>query len=90
MRDFCTSLSTMYPYNPAFIPPRSSGDPNQTNARNQPVALVPTHTAAYGTGVVEYNQNQSGFINLLNQPLIWDPNQYGWNPNINMGGFDSS
>ncbi|MFS7941632.1 hypothetical protein Hanom_Chr06g00478561 [Helianthus anomalus] len=31
-----------------------------------------------------------GFINLLNQPLSWDPNQGGWNPNFNMDGYSSS
>ncbi|KAM0070702.1 hypothetical protein Hdeb2414_s0001g00016211 [Helianthus debilis subsp. tardiflorus] len=72
----------MYPYNLGSVPPRSSGNPNQTNARNQPVALVPTLPTTYGTWFVEYNQNQSGFMNLLNQPLTRDPNQYGWNLNF--------
>ncbi|KAJ0565361.1 hypothetical protein HanIR_Chr06g0261771 [Helianthus annuus] len=77
----------MYPYNFGFVPPHSSGDPNQTNAPNQSVALVPTRSTAYGAGCVEYNQNQPDFMNILNQPLSWDPNQYGWNPNYNMRGF---
>ncbi|MFS7960459.1 hypothetical protein Hanom_Chr08g00703391 [Helianthus anomalus] len=29
-------------------------------------------------------------MNLLNQPLSWDPNQCGLNPNFNMGGYGSS
>ncbi|MFS7948956.1 hypothetical protein Hanom_Chr06g00565901 [Helianthus anomalus] len=29
-------------------------------------------------------------MNLLNQPLSWDPNLYGWNPNQNTDGMGSS
>ncbi|MFS7942351.1 hypothetical protein Hanom_Chr06g00487401 [Helianthus anomalus] len=56
----------MYPYNRAFAPPHSSGNPNQTNAPNQSVAPVPTRPTAYGAGFVEYNQNQTSLMNLLN------------------------
>ncbi|MFS7969167.1 hypothetical protein Hanom_Chr09g00805981 [Helianthus anomalus] len=80
----------MYPYNRGFVPPQSSGNLNQTNTPNQLVAPVSTRLTAYGTGFVEYNHNQTGFMNLLNQPLSWDPNQYGWNPSFNMGGYGSS
>ncbi|MFS8003349.1 hypothetical protein Hanom_Chr13g01212951 [Helianthus anomalus] len=80
----------MYIYNRGFVPPRSSGDPNQPNTSNQPGALVPTQPAAYGTGFVEYNQHPTGFMNLLNQPFSWDPNLYGWNPNQKIGGFANS
>ncbi|MFS7941589.1 hypothetical protein Hanom_Chr06g00478071 [Helianthus anomalus] len=48
----------MYPYKRGFVPPRSSGDPNQQNAANKPVAPVPTRPTAYGTGFIKYNQNQ--------------------------------
>ncbi|MFS8009187.1 hypothetical protein Hanom_Chr14g01281711 [Helianthus anomalus] len=64
----------MYPYNRGCVPPHSNGDPNQTNAPNQPVALVPTRSTVYGAGFVEYNKNQTGFMNLLNQTHSWDPN----------------
>ncbi|MFS8024574.1 hypothetical protein Hanom_Chr16g01464811 [Helianthus anomalus] len=80
----------MYPYNCGFVPPRSSGDSNQKNAPNQPFAPVPTRLTAYGARFVEYNQNKTGFMNLLNQPLPLDPNLCGWNPNHNMGGFGST
>ncbi|MFS7891821.1 hypothetical protein Hanom_Chr00s000389g01641651 [Helianthus anomalus] len=59
----------MYPYNRGYLPSRSSGNPNQMNATNQPVAPVPTRPTAYGTAFVEYNHKQTGFMNLLNQPL---------------------
>ncbi|MFS7970970.1 hypothetical protein Hanom_Chr09g00827171 [Helianthus anomalus] len=29
-------------------------------------------------------------MNLLNQPLSWDPNLYGWNPNQNTDEMGSS
>ncbi|MFS7991103.1 hypothetical protein Hanom_Chr12g01066871 [Helianthus anomalus] len=29
-------------------------------------------------------------MNLLNQPLSWHPNQYGWNLKFNMGGYSLS
>ncbi|MFS7899427.1 hypothetical protein Hanom_Chr00s057741g01783661 [Helianthus anomalus] len=29
-------------------------------------------------------------MNLLNQPLSWDPDLYGWNPNQNTDGMRSS
>ncbi|MFS8022322.1 hypothetical protein Hanom_Chr16g01438121 [Helianthus anomalus] len=71
----------MYRYNRGFVPSRSSVDTNQMTNPSQPVSPVPTRPN---------NQNQSGFMNLLNQPLSWDPNLYDWNPNHNMGGFGSS
>ncbi|MFS7915997.1 hypothetical protein Hanom_Chr02g00171901 [Helianthus anomalus] len=64
-----------YSNNRGFVHSRSSCDPNQTNAPNQLVALVPTRPTAYGTGFVEYNHNQTRLImNFWNQPLTWDPN----------------
>ncbi|MFS8007295.1 putative HIT-like domain-containing protein [Helianthus anomalus] len=51
------------------VPPQFSGDPNQMNAPKQPVAPVPTRPTAYGTRFIDYNQYQTGFMNLLNQPL---------------------
>ncbi|MFS7997597.1 hypothetical protein Hanom_Chr12g01143631 [Helianthus anomalus] len=80
----------MYPYNPRFVPPRSSNELNQTNAPYQPVAPDPTRPTTYVTGFVEYNHNQTAFMNILNKPISWDPNQYGWNPHFNMGGYESS
>ncbi|MFS7962739.1 hypothetical protein Hanom_Chr08g00730091 [Helianthus anomalus] len=64
----------MYPYNQSFVPPRSSSGPNQTNAPSQPVAPVPTRPIAYRIGFVEYNDYQTEFMNLLNQPFSCDPN----------------
>ncbi|KAJ0442110.1 hypothetical protein HanIR_Chr16g0805471 [Helianthus annuus] len=29
-------------------------------------------------------------MNILNQPITREPNQYSWNPNLNMVGYDSS
>ncbi|MFS7922363.1 hypothetical protein Hanom_Chr03g00248221 [Helianthus anomalus] len=75
----------MHPFNRDFVPPRSSADTNQTS---NPVSPVPTRRTPYASGFVEYNQ--TGFINLLNQPVSWDPNLYGWNTNHNMGGIGSS
>ncbi|KAM0064251.1 putative glutathione transferase [Helianthus debilis subsp. tardiflorus] len=74
----------MNPFNRGFIPPRSSGNPTR------PVAPVPTRPNPFGSGFVDYNQQSPGFMNLLNQPLSWDPNLYGWNPSQNMDGMGSS
>ncbi|MFS7971845.1 hypothetical protein Hanom_Chr09g00837641 [Helianthus anomalus] len=76
---------TMHPHSRGFVPPHSSVDTNQTSNPSQPISPVPTRPTPYGTGFVEYNQNQTGFMNLLYQPLSWEPNLYGWNPNYNMG-----
>ncbi|MFS8007840.1 hypothetical protein Hanom_Chr14g01265681 [Helianthus anomalus] len=59
---------------------------NQTSNPSHPVSPIPT---PHGSGFVEYNQHQTGFMCLLNQPLSWEPNLYGWNPNHNMGGIGS-
>ncbi|KAJ0623236.1 putative glutathione transferase [Helianthus annuus] len=74
----------MNPFNRGFIPPRSSGNPTR------PVAPVPTRPNPFGSGFLDYNQQSPGFMNLLNQPLSWDPNLYGWNPSQNMDGMGSS
>ncbi|MFS7919384.1 hypothetical protein Hanom_Chr03g00212081 [Helianthus anomalus] len=71
----------MHPFNRGFIPPRSSADTNQTSNPSRPVSSVPTRPTPYGSGFVDYNQHQTGFMNLLKKPLSWDPNLYGWNPN---------
>ncbi|MFS7968810.1 hypothetical protein Hanom_Chr09g00801891 [Helianthus anomalus] len=80
----------MHPNNRWIIPPRSSAYSNQTTSPSQLVSPVPTRPTPYESGIVGYNQNQSGFMNLLNQSLSWDPNLYCWNPNYNMGGIGSS
>ncbi|MFS7994533.1 hypothetical protein Hanom_Chr12g01107191 [Helianthus anomalus] len=59
----------MYPYNRSFVPPRSNADMNQTTNPSQPVSPVPTRPTPYSSDFVEYNQNQTGFMNLLNHPL---------------------
>ncbi|MFS8027315.1 hypothetical protein Hanom_Chr16g01497281 [Helianthus anomalus] len=71
----------MHPFNRGFIPPRYSADTNQTSNPSRPVSPVPTRPISYRSGFVNYNQHQTGFMNLLNQPLSWDPNLYGWNLN---------
>ncbi|KAF5821596.1 putative glutathione transferase [Helianthus annuus] len=80
----------MHPFNRGFIPPRSSADPNQSGNPTRPVAPVPTRPNPFGSGFLDYNQQSPGFMNLLNQPLSWDPNLYGWNPNQNTDGMGSS
>ncbi|MFS7955899.1 hypothetical protein Hanom_Chr07g00648171 [Helianthus anomalus] len=80
----------MHPFNCGFIPPRSSADTNQTSNPSCPVSPVPTRPTPYGSGFVDFNQHQTGFMNLLNQPISWDPNLYGWNPNQNMDGMGPS
>ncbi|XP_021985354.1 uncharacterized protein LOC110881385 [Helianthus annuus] len=80
----------MHPFNRDFIPPRSSADPNQSGNPTRPVSPVPTRPNPFGSGFLDYNQQSPGFMNLLNQPLSWDPNLYGWNPNQNMDGMGSS
>ncbi|XP_035845714.1 uncharacterized protein LOC110942564 [Helianthus annuus] len=80
----------MNPFNRGFIPPRSSADPNQRGNPTRPVAPVPTRPNPFGSGFLDYNQQSPGFMNLLNQPLSWDPNLYGWNPNQNTDGMGSS
>ncbi|XP_021995553.1 uncharacterized protein LOC110892710 [Helianthus annuus] len=80
----------MNPFNRGFIPPRSSADPNQSGNPTRPVAPVPTRPNPFGSGFLDYNQQSLGFMNLLNQPLSWDPNLYGWNPNQNTDGMGSS
>ncbi|KAJ0448338.1 putative No apical meristem-associated domain-containing protein [Helianthus annuus] len=80
----------MNPFNRGFIPPRSSADPNQSGNPTRPVAPVPTRPNPFGSGFLDYNQQSPGFMNLLNQPLSWDPNLYGWNPNQNTDGMGSS
>ncbi|XP_022015367.1 glutathione S-transferase T3-like [Helianthus annuus] len=80
----------MNPFNRGFIPPRSSADPNQSGNPTRPVAPVPTRPNPFGSGFLDYNQQSPGFMNLLNQPLSWDPNLYGWNPSQNMDGMGSS
>ncbi|MFS8022195.1 hypothetical protein Hanom_Chr16g01436611 [Helianthus anomalus] len=57
----------MYSYNCGFVPRCSSADTNQTTNPSQHVSLVPTRPTP--SGFVKYNQNQTGFMNLLNQPL---------------------
>ncbi|KAJ0812131.1 putative glutathione transferase [Helianthus annuus] len=80
----------MHPFNRGFIPPRSSADPNQSGNPTRPVSPVPTRPNPFGSGFLDYNQQSPGFMNLLNQPLSWDPNLYGWNPNQNTDGMGSS
>ncbi|KAJ0641687.1 putative glutathione transferase [Helianthus annuus] len=80
----------MHPFNRGFIPPRSSADPNQSGNPTRPVAPVPTRPNPFGSGFLDYNQQSPVFMNLLNQPLSWDPNLYGWNPNQNTDGMGSS
>ncbi|XP_021995346.1 glutathione S-transferase T3-like [Helianthus annuus] len=80
----------MNPFNRGFIPPRSSADPNQSGNPTRPVAPVPTRPNPFGSGFLDYNQQSPGFMNLLNQPLSWDPNLYGWNPSQNTDGMGSS
>ncbi|XP_022032055.1 uncharacterized protein LOC110933125 [Helianthus annuus] len=80
----------MNPFNRGFIPPRSSADTNQSGNPTRPVAPVPTRPNPFGSGFLDYNQQSPGFMNLLNQPLSWDPNLYGWNPSQNMDGMGSS
>ncbi|MFS7926766.1 hypothetical protein Hanom_Chr04g00300981 [Helianthus anomalus] len=80
----------MQPFNRGCIPPRSSADPNQSHNSTCPVSPVPTRPTPFGFGFVDFNQHNSGFMNLLNQLLSWDPNLYGWNPNQNMDGMGSS
>ncbi|MFS7906899.1 hypothetical protein Hanom_Chr01g00064641 [Helianthus anomalus] len=85
----------MQPYNSYYVPPRpSSGskqDPNQSHVPNQPFVSVPTQPTAFGTGFVDLlDNNQISFVNLLNQPVSWDPNQLGFNPNFNTGGYGST
>ncbi|XP_035842096.1 uncharacterized protein LOC110921341 [Helianthus annuus] len=80
----------MHPFNRGFIPPRSSADPNQSGNPTRPVAPVPTRPNPFGSGFLDYNQQSPGFMNLLNQPLSWDPNLYGWNPNQNTDGMGSA
>ncbi|MFS8013165.1 putative No apical meristem-associated domain-containing protein [Helianthus anomalus] len=80
----------MHPFNRGFIPPRSSVDPNQSDNPTCSVAPVPTRPNPFGSGFLDYNQQSPGFMNLLNQPLSWDPNLYGWNPNQNTDGMGSS
>ncbi|MFS7994418.1 hypothetical protein Hanom_Chr12g01105871 [Helianthus anomalus] len=79
----------MHLYNHGFIPPRSNVDTNQTTNPSHPVSPVPTRHTPYGFGFVDYDQPQTRFMNLLNQPLSGDLNLYGWNPNHNMGGIGS-
>ncbi|MFS7897451.1 hypothetical protein Hanom_Chr00s009205g01742521 [Helianthus anomalus] len=59
----------MYPYNRGFVPSRSSVDKNQMTNPSQLVSPIPTRPTPYESGFVEYNQNQTNFMNLLNQPL---------------------
>ncbi|MFS7988182.1 hypothetical protein Hanom_Chr11g01031661 [Helianthus anomalus] len=80
----------MQPFNRGFIPLRSSADPNQSSNPTHPVSPVPTRPTPYGSGFVDFKQHNTGLMNLLNQPLTWDPNLYGWNPNQNMDGMGSS
>ncbi|KAJ0862590.1 hypothetical protein HanRHA438_Chr12g0551021 [Helianthus annuus] len=80
----------MHLFNRSFIPPRSSADPNQSGNPTRPVSPVPTRPKPFGSGFLDYNQQNPGFMNLLNQPLSWDPNLYRWNPNQNTGGMGSS
>ncbi|XP_021988656.1 uncharacterized protein LOC110885283 [Helianthus annuus] len=80
----------MHPFNRGFIPLRSSADPNQSGNPTRPVSPVPTRPSPFGSGFLDYNQQSPGFMNLLNQPLSWDPNLYGWNLNQNTDGMGSS
>ncbi|KAJ0881544.1 putative No apical meristem-associated domain-containing protein [Helianthus annuus] len=80
----------MHPFNRGFIPPRSRADPNQSGNPTRPVAPVPTRPNPFGSGFLDYNQQSPRFMNLLNQPLSWDPNLYWWNPNQNTDGMGSS
>ncbi|KAJ0582499.1 hypothetical protein HanHA300_Chr04g0152911 [Helianthus annuus] len=80
----------MQPFNRSFIPPSSSADPNQSSNPTRPVSPVPTRATPYGSGFVDFNRYNTGFMNLLNQPRSWDPNLYGWNLNQNMDGMGSS
>ncbi|MFS7987111.1 hypothetical protein Hanom_Chr11g01018531 [Helianthus anomalus] len=80
----------MYPFNRGFVPSCSCADTNQTSNSCRLVSPAPTRPTPFGSGFVDYNQHQTGFMNLLNQPLSWDSNLYGRNPNQNMGGIRSS
>ncbi|MFS8025424.1 hypothetical protein Hanom_Chr16g01474791 [Helianthus anomalus] len=59
----------MQPFNHSLITPRSSADPNQSSNPTRPVSPVPTRPTPYGFGFVDFNQHNTGFLNLLNQPL---------------------
>ncbi|MFS7894589.1 hypothetical protein Hanom_Chr00s001829g01688111 [Helianthus anomalus] len=63
---------------------------NQMSNPSSPVSPIPIRSTPFGSGFVDYNQHQTEFLNLFNQPLSWDPNLYGWNPNQKMGGIGSS
>ncbi|MFS7913131.1 hypothetical protein Hanom_Chr02g00138221 [Helianthus anomalus] len=80
----------MQPLNRGFIPPRSSAESNQSSNHTRPVSPVPTRPTPYESGFVDFNQHNTGFMNQLNQPLSWDPNLYGWNPNKKMDEMRSS
>ncbi|KAJ0890123.1 hypothetical protein HanRHA438_Chr09g0420231 [Helianthus annuus] len=80
----------MHPFNRGFIPPHSSADPNQSGNPTRPVSPILTRPTPFRSGFVDYNQQNTGFMNLLNQPLSWDPNLYGWNRNQNTDGMGSS
>ncbi|MFS7972014.1 hypothetical protein Hanom_Chr09g00839631 [Helianthus anomalus] len=58
----------MHPFNRDFVPPRSSGDTNQMSNPSRPVSSVSTGPNSFGSGFVDYNQHQTGFMNLLNHP----------------------
>ncbi|MFS8032751.1 hypothetical protein Hanom_Chr17g01561371 [Helianthus anomalus] len=59
----------MQPFNRSFIPPHSSADPNQSSNPTRPVSPVLTRPTSYGSGFVDFNQHNTGFMILLNQPL---------------------
>ncbi|MFS7894743.1 hypothetical protein Hanom_Chr00s001991g01690611 [Helianthus anomalus] len=47
---------------------------NQMSNPSSPVSPIPIRSTPFGSGFVDYNQHQTGFLNLFNQPLSWDPN----------------
>ncbi|MFS7908955.1 hypothetical protein Hanom_Chr01g00089171 [Helianthus anomalus] len=59
----------MHSFNRGFVPLRSSADMNQTSNPSRPVSQVPTRPTPFGSSFVDYNQHQTGFMNLLKQPL---------------------
>ncbi|MFS7992267.1 hypothetical protein Hanom_Chr12g01080341 [Helianthus anomalus] len=56
----------MHPFNCGFIPARSSVDLNQSGNPTHPVSPVPTRPTSFGSGFLDYNQQNLGFMNLLN------------------------
>ncbi|MFS8013649.1 hypothetical protein Hanom_Chr14g01335521 [Helianthus anomalus] len=56
----------MHSFNHGFIPPQSSADPNKSGNPTRPGSPVPTRPTPFGSGFVDYNQQNAGLMNLLN------------------------